>query len=35
MNFVHLAEKPGYEFDHAYTAYEVFEEAREDGRERK
>jgi len=23
MNSVHLAEKLGYEFDHAYTAYEV------------
>ena len=28
MNSVHLAEKLGYEFDHEYTAYEVFGEER-------
>ena len=28
MNSVHLAEKLGYEFDHAYVAYEVANESR-------
>ena len=28
MNSVRLAEKPGYEFDHEYTAYEVSAEDR-------
>ena len=30
MHSVRLAEKLGYEFDHAYTAYEVAEEVRTD-----
>ena len=31
MNFVHLVEKLDYEFDHAYTAYEISPKVRVNG----